>query len=292
LTPPLPPSWQLVETPEITAELERLGQIEDAQIDLASAALLLGGHVAATYGVDRYTHHLKQLASEVKERHEVLLGSGAADDASTRLASLKHVLHDSHGYIGDTQGYNDLQNANLLRVIDRSKGLPISLAILYIHAGRAQGWEVVGLNIPGHFLCRVDYAGQRILFDPFEACRVLSAADLRLLVKRALGPQAELSASYYEAATNREILLRLQNNIKSRLIDLEEYAGALSIVEQMRKIDPGEYRLLLDAGVLYARIDQPRAAIEVLAQYIGRVPNARDRREAELLLRQLRESLH
>ena len=75
-------------------------------------------------------------------------------------------------------------------------------------------------------------------------------------------------------------------------IGLRRHAAALKTVEIMRLVAPGEYRLLLDAGVLYARTQQTQAAIDVLEDYIKQAPYDRDRHEAALLLRQLKESMN
>lgn len=272
--------------------LDAAGELPDDEIDLARTALALAILERPGISPGPYFHHLKRLAREVAERHALLLEGGAADDVMTQLAALKHVLSDSHGYTGNVRDGRDPQNADLIRTIDRSLGSPVSLSILYIHAARAQGWNIVGLNIPGHFVCRLEKGGQRVIFDPFEACRVLEAPDIRLFVKRALGPQAELLAAYYEPAGNREILLRFQNNVKNLQVEMEDYEAALKTVMAMRRFAPHDYRLLLDAGVLYARTGQPAAAIEALGRYVKEAPDPADRRDAELLLRQLNETLN
>ncbi len=276
--------------PEISAALAALAGTADGDIAIGRAALLLGAVNHPGLSLDRYETHLKKLCADVGQRHAELLSAGAADDLPARVAALKHVLADSNGYEGDMETYDDLQNADLVRVIERRRGMPVALSILYIHAARAQGWEACGMNIPGHFAVRLDMNGQRLFFDPFARCEILQAADLRRLVKRALGPQAELSATYYEPMSPRAVLIRLQNNVKVRLIEAEEYEEALRTVETMRVIDPHEYRLLLDAGVLYARTGQRLAAIDVLEQYIAKAPNDSDRRDAALFLQQIRKA--
>jgi len=272
--------------------LEQLGTLDDQDIDLAFAALALSTHAHPGISIDRYVNHLQKLSVEVSERFSDLVKGGANESVETQLAALKHILSDQYEYIGDRESYDDLQNASLIRVIDRAKGLPITLCILYIHAARAQGWDIAGLNIPGHFLCRLEKDGQRLMFDPFERCEVVEAQNLRSIVKRALGEGAELSSEYYEAASYRDILMRLQNNIKFRQIEVEDYEGGLETVKLMQQVDPNEYRLLLDAGVLYARTDQPQLAIDSLVGYIEKAPNSRDRMEAELLLQQLNDQLN
>lgn len=272
--------------------LETAGRMPEAEVDIAPCALAMALVAHPGLSVDRYFNHLKTLAKEVKARYAELLDAGAKADVHTQLAALKHVLADSHGYRGDHERYDDLQNADLIRVIDRGKGLPIALSILYIHAGRAQGWDICGLNMPGHFICRLEKDGQRVIFDPFYECKILGAPELRFLIKKNLGPQAELSASYYQPCGNRDILMRLQNNIKFRLIEAEDYRAALDIVQIMKLVSPADIRLFLDEGVLYAKLEQPKASIAALEYYVERVQNPGDRYDAELLLRQMRESLH
>ena len=272
--------------------LETIGSMDDEQIDLAQAALSLAAADMDGISLQRYLHHLDTLAESVKQAFAHRLKKGDEDNLHTRLAALEEVLVEEFKYIGDQDTYDDLQNANLIRVIDLAKGLPITLCILYIHAARAQGWDIAGLNIPGHFLCRMDVDGQRLIFDPFDEAKVVEAQDLRRIVKKALGEQAELSTAYYEAASNRDVLIRLQNNIKYRQIAAEDYDGALKTVQVMMKIDPQEYRLKLDAGVLYARLDQPQAAIECLSVYIEKAPDSRDRMEAEMLLVELQAQIN
>jgi regulator of sirC expression with transglutaminase-like and TPR domain len=265
--------------------------LPDDKINLAHAALALAALDQPGVSLERYGNHLEKVGREVTNRYAALMAAGAENDCGARLAALKYVLADTHAYQGDTQSYEDLQNASLIRVIDRRKGLPVALAVLYIHAARAQGWTAWGLDVPGHFVCRLDQGGQRLIFDPFNACRTLEAADLRAFVKAALGEGAELSARYFEPASNRAILVRLQNNIKYRLIAAEDYEGALKVVENMRLIDPAEFRLLLDAGVLYARTNRKPQAIAALEDYIKVAPYDQERHDAALLLQKLRQEL-
>lgn len=267
------------------------GSGPDANVDLGEAALLLGALGHQGLSLEKYRNHLTKLADEVKVRHGELLAAGADDNVETQLAALKHIIADKHGYEGDHETPEHIQNADLIRVIDRGKGSPLTLAILYIHVARALGWEAYGLNLPGYFAVRMDRDGQRILFDPFDQCKLLQAVDLRRLVKQAAGPHAELSADYYEASPNRDILTRLQNHIKLRQIESGDYEGALQSVESMRAVNPDEFRLLLDAGVLYARTDRAQEAVTALEQYIDKAPDYRDRQEAALLLQQVRDSI-
>jgi regulator of sirC expression with transglutaminase-like and TPR domain len=281
-------------SPEPDAQLDALnayGRMPDADIDIGAAALQLASVQHPGLLLERYQIHMRKLAEDVAARHRELEELGASDTLDSRITALRDVLAGANGYNGDADGRDALQSADLVAVIDRRLGAAPALVILYLHAARAQGWEAHGLLLPGTALVRMDYEGERVICDPFTGFSVLQASDLRRMVKRALGPKAELSATYYEPAENRALLVRLQNIIKTRQIEAEDYEGALQTVTAMRAVDPGEYRLLLDQGVLCARLDMVEVAIVALESYIEKAPQNRDRHEAATLLQQLKQTL-
>src|SRR5690606_35482921 len=174
-------------------------------------------------------------------------------DLRVRVEALNAAMFGRHGYRGDTESYDDLDNANLLSVIDRRRGLPIALSILYIATARALGWPAEGINFPGHFLVRVDGGGESALVDPFNGGALRDSADLRALLKGLQGEGAELRPEHYAPAGNRMILLRLQNNIKARLVAAGAFERALAVVERMAMLAPGEPALWHELGALHAR---------------------------------------
>ncbi len=274
--------------------LEAVGHLPDEEIDVAPVAICLAAVGTGQYkgrNFERYFHHLKRISEETAQRYADLLEAGGEDAPETQLAALKHILADKHGYRGDEDRYDDLRNADLIAVIDRARGMPIALSLLYLHAGQAQGWDIKGISFPGHFLVRLERAGRRIIFDPFQGAVPVEAPQLRALLKNALGPNAELSSDYFEAATNREILTRLQNNIKLRQIEASDYKGALETIKAMRLVAPQEFRLLLDAGVLYSKTGQMEQAEESLMRYVDEVKNPQFKQDALLLLEQVRREM-
>lgn len=208
------------------------------------------------------------------------------------MAMLNAVLVDRYGYRGDSESYDNLMNANLMRVIDRRRGLPVALGILYLHAARAQGWEIYGLNFPGHFLLRLDLGGQRAIIDPFNGGAERDAATLRSMLKAMAGSAAELKPEHTAPVSNRDILLRLQNNIKLRLIQEERSGDALEVVETMLMIAPDRAELWREAGILHSHFDNMRAAIMAFEHYLELSGPEPGRQEIAELLAQLRTQLN
>jgi len=244
---------------EILNALEAVGRQPDEMIDLAEAALLLGALDYPETDLAPYRRHLAALASNLADtavqEHETLDG---------RVAALTQVLAEQHGYAGDRRTYDDLQNANLVRVIDRRKGLPVALGILYIHTARAQGWRAAGINFPGHFLISVEDDEERIILDPFEGGMQVDLARLQLMLKTALGADAELQPEYYASMTNRGVLLRLQNNIKKRVLDTGDSARGAAVIDGMLAIAPEIPDLWREAAELRAELGEMRSALSAL----------------------------
>lgn len=268
--------------------LRHLGTLDDGAIDLFEGALAMSLVFLPGILVDRYRQHLKKLGEHVSEEYQSRLRMGENDTLLLRVQVLRKIIHDAHGYEGDPKNDGDIENANFIRVIERRKGVAVALGILYVVLARGMGWDCDGLSFPGRFIVRLEKDGERILLDPFRQGLEMNAALLRQLLKSIVGDNAELSHSYYEKTTNRDILQRLQNNLKKRYIDSEDYAHAVTAAETIEAFCPDEYRIYLDKGVLYAKLGQNRLAVTALEAYIARTPSAKEKGQARMLLEQIR----
>ncbi len=271
---------------DIEERLRAVGGLADGAVDLADTALDLAALDRPGVGLERYRHHLDLLAAEVGE------AASGSEDLDVRVAALDEVLVRRHGYRGDTLTYDDLQNANLMRVIDRRKGLPVALGILYLHAARAQGWDMVGLGFPAHFLVRMAVDGRQAILDPFHGGEVVDAGGLRALLKRFVGEGAELDPAYYEAVGNRDILLRLQNNIKARAIRSDDVARAARVLGGMVLFAPHHAAAWRELGYLEAHRGNLGAAMAALEGYLARAESGRGRHAAVVFMQQLKTRLN
>ena len=274
---------------ELERRLKELAGLPDAQIKVATAALWMALLHRPGRTLEPYERHLELLSAN--------LAAAARDlDAQTsldgRVEALRGVLGDRHGYRGDHEDYDDPLNANLMTVMERRRGLPVALGILTLHLARMQGWAISGLAFPGHFLLRLDLGAERAVLDPFNGWRRHDSQSLRELLKAVAGSDAELSPAHYAPVENRAVLLRLQNNIKLRALQAGRFDEALSCLEIMVMLAPGDGDLWRELGLVQAELGNLRASIFALEQFLEIAPAHRQADEVGDFLRRLRNRLN
>lgn len=224
-----------------TSYLRHLGESGEGPHDIARAALML-----AALDHDRrrgpYEAHLNEIATA--SRGKLHPHSHAEENAR----SLSALLAGRYGYDGDRLTYDDQKNADLMAVIDRRRGLPVTLGILYLHAARAAGLEASGLNTPGHFLLRIRAKGSAALMDPFNGGAVLDRE--RLEAPPGMAAPASDESAYGEPVSDTDVLLRLQNDLKMRALHDGDRARSLEIAGRMVLIAPTRADLWLDLARL------------------------------------------
>ncbi|MBV9735273.1 MAG: tetratricopeptide repeat protein [Acidisphaera sp.] len=273
--------------------LAAIGQLPDVEIDIANAALQLGRADAPHADWRAARTHLSELA-----RDAVALGAEVpAENLEARAAALASLLAGRHRYGGDDETYDDEANANLIRVVERRRGLPVALGILWLHAARAAGWGAHGVDFPGHFLVALEADGAplpagRLVLDVFAGGLTLDARDLRALIKRIEGSKAELRPGLLQPMPARSVLLRLQNNLKVRRLRNGELAEALVCVEDMLLIAPDEAGLWREAALMNQRLDQVAAALHCLERFLALVPGGDAASRARAAMDELRTRLN
>jgi regulator of sirC expression with transglutaminase-like and TPR domain len=204
-------------------------------------------------------------------------------------AALVRVIHDQYDFSVDDLAAQP-HYMDIVTVIERRKGLPIALAVLYQALAQAKGWQVTGVNFPGHFLVQMGQGQSRILIDPAQG-DILQASDLRRLLKDTLGVHAELQHNHYQDIDLRAWVIRLYNNRKTALLEDNHIADALDVVKALLLIAPFEPRLYYDAAMLATRLDYIQEAISYWDKYIVLADDKAEIEQAKYMVSQLRGML-
>jgi regulator of sirC expression with transglutaminase-like and TPR domain len=263
----------------------------DNELELVETALILAGTERPGINAKVYKRHLDKLTNDV--------ASYAGKDADSkingikiRIEALQQVIAKRYGYSGSDGAYENFESSNLMRVIDHRDGLPSLLGIVYLHVARALGWSMDGLDFPPRFLIRIEFSGERKILDPFCSGQILESFDLRGLYKAVSGPHVEITPEHTQPMTNRAIILRSQRNAKVLHLRSDDLEQALEVVDTLLLIAPKNPTLWREAGILNARLDRFKEAVEALEAFLGHAGADASRYRTSLLLQELRERLN
>jgi regulator of sirC expression with transglutaminase-like and TPR domain len=149
---------------------------------------------------------------------------GASRQRSDPAAAARAVmaLMAREGFIGDDESYEDPANSFLDRVLERRRGLPITLSVLAVHLGRHAGVPLRGIGFPGHFLVGMRLRDPLpIVLDPFRGGRRLDGPALDELLDRATGRRnastEERWREHLRPASGREVIVRMLRNLMMHL---------------------------------------------------------------------------
>lgn len=245
-------------------DVAHLGLLEDEAIALDASALEIAALDHPGVALDRYAGVLAAVAQRLAERGR------AARTAHEQARALAAVIAGEFGFTGDAETYESPENADLIRVIDRRRGLPVSLAILYVAAARRQSWSADALNTPGHVLVRVNSPSEPVLIDPFGGGAIVGPDQLADMLARMMGPGVAPSSEHLAPMSNRSVLVRLMMNQASRAEAAGWSERALTLYRRMTLVAPSSShgwweraRLELTLGDLAAGKASLSAMLEV-----------------------------
>jgi regulator of sirC expression with transglutaminase-like and TPR domain len=231
----------------------RLAATPDSELDVEEGALLIAAEEYPGLDVAGVRAELDRLGEAARGFLE------GARDAGERVERLNRLLFDELGFEGASE-YFDPRNSYLNEVLERRVGIPITLALVYIGAGRRAGMDLRGISFPGHFL--VKCAGsEEHLVDAFHG-RSVTREECAARLASALGPETPLSpAVHLRDATSREILVRMLSNLQRIFAERGDAERLLACCDRILLLVPRSPQALRDRAVLYQRLGWLAAAV-------------------------------
>jgi regulator of sirC expression with transglutaminase-like and TPR domain len=207
-----------------------------------------------------------------------------ADDKSRFDAFLRLFFYD-WGFSGDEEAYFSSDNAFIDKVLERRKGIPVSLGALLLYFGRKLGFPLDGVTFPTQFLIKVNWYGEATRFiNPYNG-EYVSTKILHAWLIGHDGPLAILEAEHLESADNPTVIGRWLAILKSALMREERYTLALKCTDLALTFVPDDPYEIRDRGFIYQQLDCHQIARSDYEFFIDQCP---EDPAAELLKSQLK----
>ncbi|MDA1035905.1 MAG: transglutaminase-like domain-containing protein [Chloroflexi bacterium] len=236
--------------------------------DLALAALTAAAALGEEVNVELEETRLDDVADEARKR------LAEAEGPLGQINALNETMFDELGFAGNTDDYYDPRNSLLNQVIERRRGIPITLSLVYIEVGARAGIPLVGVGMPGHFL--VKHESEDSLFvDPYHRGVIRDESECIQQFSR-INEGMHWDPAFLSPVAPRSLLARMLRNLGAIWTQREELALAERVLTLLMVLQPGEAGHKRDRGMLRFRLGQRDDALTDLEAYLDPRTSAPD----------------
>jgi regulator of sirC expression with transglutaminase-like and TPR domain len=260
---------------------------DDAGLSVLEAAIAVAQDEYPRLDVQQVLAQVDELADKLRKR----IPADAAPLQRLRLLN-RYFFHEL-GFAGNVNDYYDARNSYLCDVLRTRRGIPITLALLYVELAGQVGLQAAGISFPGHFLVKLHMPKGEVVIDPFSG-QSLSREDLdeRLLpYRRQRGLTGDFEAPlglFLQAAPPRDVLARLLRNLKEIHRTAEDWRRLLAVLERLVVLLPEVWEERRDRGLARAELGHYGDAADDLGCYLQHHPDADDAAALQRRLAELR----
>ncbi|MEO5882779.1 MAG: tetratricopeptide repeat protein [Caldimonas sp.] len=249
---------------------------EDESLPLLETAVAIALHDYPRLDVQSTLAEIDTLAARLQRRL-------AADAAPMqRLRLLNRFFFQELGFSGNVNDYYDPRNSYVHCVLETRRGIPITLALLYVELANQVGLGACGISFPGHFLAKVRMPQGEIVIDPFTGQSMSrDALDALLVPYRRRGARSGVDetplGNFLQPAQPREVIARMLRNLKEVFRSSQDAGRLLGVAERLVILLPDAWEERRDRGLVHAALGARFPAMADLAGYLEHAPDAPDR---------------
>ena len=260
---------------------------DDRQFSQLEAAIAIAQDDEPSLDVQGVLSQIDTLAARLKQR--IAADTGALQ----KLRYLNRYFFQELGFAGNVNDYHDPHNSYLHRVLATRRGIPITLALLYIEIAQQIGLDARPVSFPGHFLAKLKMPQGEVIIDPFSGQSLSrEALEERLApYRRRQGLVGEFEAPlglFLQTASGRDVLARMLRNLKEIHRSAERWPPLLGVQERLVVLLPEAWEERRDRALVLAELGQDIAAASDLQVYLDHRADAEDAHALRQRLDELR----
>ena len=247
----------------------------DEHFPLLEAAVSLAQDEYPDLDVQQVLGDVDQLLARIKRR----LPADASALQKLRLLN-QFFFHDLN-FGGNVNDYYDPDNSYLNAVLRTRRGIPITLAVLWLELASGLGLNARGVAFPGHFMVKVNLPKGQVVIDPFSG-QSLSREELA----ERLEPFRQRSTSaddfevpiglYLKSSPPREIITRMLRNLKDIHKTQEDLPRLLAVMDRLIVLQPEGWTEYRDRALVWAALGDEEHAVADLETYLTHAEDALD----------------
>jgi len=188
-----------------------------------------------------------------------------------KLTELIDIIYNQQGFTGDWKAFFKVENALISKVIERRKGIPISMGVVLLDLLGVCGFDAQGICFPSGFIVRIPLENEVVYLDPFTG-DMPSWEGLELKVRGQLGNHARLTLDMLKPDTNKTIIKRLITVIKAAYLQDDQLTLALLCSDILLRIDPDDAYEVRDRGFIFQQLDCFKLASSDFEYFIEQYP--------------------
>jgi regulator of sirC expression with transglutaminase-like and TPR domain len=246
-------------------------------VDLTRAALELARD---SYPDLDFQPTLDWIAARADQLRPLVLRSSSEREALSLVAqslSIEYQITGSHA------AYAEADGSFLHRIIDKRRGIPISLSVLYMAVCQGVGIDLTGVASPMHFLTRVESPAGPLFLDAFAGRRILTLEETVEWLTGLTTMPTHVIVRLLEPTDTRTIITRMLTNLKVLFARQENWSAAWPVQQRLVALGPGRYADRRDLALIALKSDHPGMAVRLLEPLLKTCPDD----ERELLQSQL-----
>lgn len=238
----------------------------DGNFALFEAAVCLGQDEYPELDTQSVLSEVDQLLARVRRR----IPSDAMPLQKLRM--FNEFFYGDLKFGGNVNDFYDPDNSFINVLLRTRRGIPISLAVLWLELAQGLGLSVRGIGFPGHFMVKANFTIGQVVIDPVDG-RSLSREELEERLEpyrqRGLGDALEAPLGLYlQAATPREILARMLRNLKEVHKAHRDWTRLLAVQERLIVLLPEFWSEYRDRGLAHAELGHTERALADLECYL------------------------
>ena len=256
-------------------------EVKQKDLDLAKASLYYAQAEYPNLDIAHYLNYLDQMAENIavklpQERYPLQV-----------IKTINHYLFNELNFQGDNQNYYNPENSYLNKAIERRKGIPITLSVIYLEVAKRLNFPMVGIGMPGHFIIRPDFEDAGIFVDAFNQGEILFEQDCEAKLSQLYQQPVKLEQHFLKSVSKQQILARMLNNLKQIYLHHRQFDKVLEVVEGILILFPNNPYEIRDRGLLYYEMARWQEAAEDLKVYLKTLPDADDVPMIKMLLNKI-----